>query len=82
MVTRDQWNGLIEVCILEAWPAWLARAAVSDEPTVRGALLAGARRRDLEAGLTAAAEGMRRTAPDGLAAGLDLSVMIAQLRTG
>ncbi len=78
----EQRGVLIDVCVLETWPAWLVTAATTEERVLRAALLAGPRKCALETGLTTAAEIMRRPTPPGLGAGSDLSQFVAWMKAG
>ncbi len=73
---------LINVCVLEAWPAWLVAAARTGEPTIRAALLAGRRKAALEEGLAAVARVLKAPTPAGLAAGSDLKLFADWVRAG
>ena len=75
-------SALIEVCVLEVWPAWLVAAALTGDPAVREALLTGHRKRALERALDAVGRQLMQPAPAGLSAGSALSRFVEWVKAG
>ena len=67
---------LVDICVLEAWPGWLTAAARTREPAIRAALLAGEKKRALDAGLTVVSEVLGRPAGERAGNNSDLSLFI------
>lgn len=74
-------GALVEVCVLEAWPAWLIGAASAQDAQVRAGLLAGRGRAALEAGLAACAAQLREPLPRDLGEAREMGAFVDWVRT-
>lgn len=73
-------NALVEVCVLEAWPAWLIAAATTRDVAARAVFLGHPQRTLLNEGLEVVAQTLRRPPPKDLSQVRDQSRFIAWLR--
>lgn len=71
---------LVDVCVIETWPAWLAGAAFASDDEVQTEYLNNRGRAALNHGLQAVADVIARPVPEDLKSGTDLSVFVDWLR--